>query len=58
MKRRVTITLEDETYKILREKQSERIRETNETHTMSSTIEEILYKGFWGMKNEAKECWN
>ncbi len=46
MKKRITITLEDETYKILRGKQSERIRETNETHTMSSTIEEILYKGF------------
>ncbi len=46
MKRRVTITLEQETYDILRQKQSAKIAETKETHTLSSTIEEILYKGF------------
>ena len=46
MKRRVTITLDQGTYDILRQKQSEKIAETKEAHTMSSTIEEILYKGF------------
>ncbi len=45
-KKRVTITIESELYNKLRKTQSARIAKTNESMSLSQTIEEVLEKGF------------
>jgi len=44
-KKRVTITIASELYNKLRKTQSARIAKTNESMSLSQTIEEILTKG-------------
>jgi len=45
-KKRVTITISSELYNKLRKKQSAKIAETNESMSLSQTIEEVLERGF------------